>query len=45
MINVLTNIVDKEVITVAQYENIHSTFKCDVVVGCLGNSNNTCVML
>jgi hypothetical protein len=31
IVNVLTNIVDKEVITVAQYENIHSIFKCDVV--------------
>ena len=31
MVNVLTNIYNKEVITVAQYENIHSIFKCDVV--------------
>ena len=31
MVNSLTNIIDKEVITVAQYENIHSSFKCDVV--------------
>ena len=31
IVNVLTNIVDKEVITVAQYENVHSSFKCDVV--------------
>lgn len=31
MKEVLENIPGKEVITVAQYENIHSKFKCDVV--------------
>lgn len=31
MCNELSNIKGKEIITVAQYENIHSIFKCDVV--------------